>query len=105
MQQQKTLNTFLGVHDNSSSSDSSSLSNEKVVNEKTKQELWTGVKPRNQLTSSHLRVYDINDDLEALAEETAFKEMNTTKNNVYLFDTDTFEQNDTNFVPENHALT
>jgi len=52
-----------------------------------------------------LRVYDIKEDLEALAEETAFKEVNTTKSNVYLFDTDTFSQKDANLVPENHALT
>ena len=93
------------MHDNSSSSDSSSLGNEQIVNEETKQEHWTGVKPRNQLTSSHLRVYNIKDDLEALAEETSFKEMNTTKSNVYFFDTDIFDQNDANLVPENHAFT
>ena len=105
MQRQKTLDKFVGIHDNSSSSDSSSLSNEQIVNEETKQEHWTGVKPRNQLASSHLRVYNIKDDLEALAEETSFKEMNTTKSNVYFFDTDIFDQNDANLVPENHAFT
>jgi len=52
-----------------------------------------------------LRVYNIKDDLEALAEETSFKEMNTTKSNVYLFDTDIFDQNDANLVPENYAFT
>ena len=52
-----------------------------------------------------MRVYDIKADLESLAEETAFKEVNKTKSNVYLFDTDFFEQKDPDLVPENYALT
>ena len=63
------------------------------------------MKPRIQLSSSNLRVYDIKADLESLAEETAFKEVNKTKSNVYLFDTDFFEQKDPDLVPENYALT
>ncbi len=105
MKQQKTLDRFVGLRSHSSSSGSSSLSSEDAGNEETKPEYWTGVKPRIQLSSSHLRVYDIKADLEALAEETSFKEVNTTKSNVYLFDTDIFEQKDASLVPENHALT
>ena len=52
-----------------------------------------------------MRVYDIKADLESLAEETAFKEVNKTKSNVYLFDTDFFERTDPDLVPENYTLT
>ena len=95
----------MGLRRRSSASDSASSSSEDAANEETKQEHWTGVKPRIQLTSNQLRVYDIKSDLEALVEEKSFKETNTSKSNAFLFDTDTYERNDASLVPENHALT
>ena len=49
-------------------------------------------------------MFDIIKDVEALTQENVYKQALSTVSKTYLFNTDDFEQNDPDLIPENHAL-